>query len=50
MEVHSASQDRSDICYGRYNAIAGDVDGLAGIAVVAVLDTGVDVADDVASE
>lgn len=49
MQVHGASQDRSDRCYGRCNATADDVDGLAAIAVAAVIDTGVDVAGDVAS-
>lgn len=50
MQVRDANQGRSDRCYDRCNATADDVDGLAAIVVVAVIDTGVDVAGDVASE
>lgn len=50
MQVRVAIQDRSDRCYDRYKAPADDADGLTAVAVVAVIDTGVDVAGDVANE
>lgn len=50
MQVRDANQGRSDRCCDRCNATADGVDDLAVIAVVAGIDTGVDAADDFASE